>query len=80
LDKDPETRLGSKGDYKEVIKHPYFVDINFEKLERKEYRSPYFPKKEVLTFKEDELKLGMKNRGIQLEQGKLVKKEGASAI
>lgn len=28
LDKDPETRLGSVGGTKEVLKHPFFADID----------------------------------------------------
>ena len=32
MDKNPETRLGSKGGLKEVIQHPYFKGIDFDKL------------------------------------------------
>lgn len=75
LDKDPEKRLGSKGDAKEVLGHPYFVDINFEKLKKKDYRAPYLPKKDALSLKEEEIKKLMKTRAIQVENGKLVKKD-----
>ena len=73
LDKNPETRLGSKGDAREVLAHPYFKDINFEKLIKKEYRSPYQPKQEALTLKEDEIKKIAKSRSIHIKDGKLVK-------
>jgi hypothetical protein len=50
MDKNPDTRLGSKGGFSEVISHPYFHGIDFEKLKRREYKSPYVPKESVLTL------------------------------
>jgi len=50
MDKNPETRLGAKGDWKEVAQHPYFAGIDFDKLKKKEYKSPYVPKPSVLTL------------------------------
>jgi serum/glucocorticoid-regulated kinase 2 len=50
LDKNPETRLGSKGDAREVLAHPYFAGIEIDKLLRREYKAPYAPKQSVLTL------------------------------
>jgi serine/threonine protein kinase len=36
LDKDPDTRLGSASDADEVMQHPFFADVDWPKLERKE--------------------------------------------
>lgn len=38
---DPKKRLGSKGDAKEIMKHPFFNEINFEDLREKKIASPY---------------------------------------
>jgi hypothetical protein len=55
MDKNPETRLGSKGGLKEVTSHPYFKGIDFDKLQRREYKSPYIPKESVLTLHQVEI-------------------------
>ena len=48
------TRLGSKGDFNEIINHPFFRDVDFEKLLKKEIPAPYKPSIELLTSKENE--------------------------
>ena len=35
LEKDKNSRLGSKDDFFEILSHPYFEDINIEALEKK---------------------------------------------
>ena len=35
LDRNPLTRLGSVGDVKEIISHPFFKDVDFDKLVKK---------------------------------------------
>ena len=72
MDKNPKTRLGSKGDMKELMDHPYFKGINFEKLLIKGYKSPFRPKMEVLTLKQKDLLSILKKKDIQVIQGKLV--------
>lgn len=42
LTKDPSKRLGTKSN-KEILEHPWFDDINWKKLYRKEIPSPYVP-------------------------------------
>mmetsp|Transcript_17390 Transcript_17390/g.20187 ORF Transcript_17390/g.20187 Transcript_17390/m.20187 type:complete len:299 (+) Transcript_17390:832-1728(+) len=42
LDRDPNTRLGSNG-YSEVINHPFFKDVDFDALMRKDIEPPYKP-------------------------------------
>ena len=44
LDKDPKTRLGGdEGGGHTVLKHPFFNNIDLEKLERKEIPPPFVP-------------------------------------
>lgn len=42
LDKNPRKRLGNRGK-KEVMNHPWFNDIDWKKLYRKEIKPLYFP-------------------------------------
>lgn len=42
LDRNPETRLGAKG-HKEVMEHPWFSDIDFDKIFKKEIKAPFKP-------------------------------------
>lgn len=37
-------RLGSKGDMKEVLDHPWFKDIDYKALHGMAYDAPYIPK------------------------------------
>lgn len=43
LDKDPKTRLGSKKGAQEIKDHPFFADIDWNKMLRKELTTPYKP-------------------------------------
>ena len=55
LDRNASTRLGSKGDINDVISHPWFSDIDFDALSRKEIVPPYKPDHEQMTLKEAEM-------------------------
>lgn len=43
LDKNPETRLGSRGGVMEVKVHPFFADIDWTALLEKKYQAPWIP-------------------------------------
>ena len=43
LDKNPKTRLGSKGGFKEVMTHPWMDKIDTQALLQKKLRPPYIP-------------------------------------
>jgi len=43
LDKNPETRLGSRGDSTDVLSHPWFAEINIPELLRRKLVAPYKP-------------------------------------
>lgn len=61
LEKDRKQRLGQKKDVEEVIGHPFFKDLDIEKLLKKELVPPYIPKVEDL----DEIKVALK---VQVEE------------
>ncbi|BDD60670.1 hypothetical protein MAP00_005775 [Monascus purpureus] len=44
LNRNPKHRLGAKGDAKELIAHPFFHDVDWEALSRKEVVPPFKPK------------------------------------
>jgi serum/glucocorticoid-regulated kinase 2 len=44
LDKNKKKRLGCNGDVSEILAHPFFADLDLEKLLRKEVEPPYVPK------------------------------------
>jgi len=44
LNRDPTKRLGSKDDVNDIKIHPFFKDISWDKLYRKEIDPPYKPK------------------------------------
>ncbi|CEN60066.1 Putative Serine/threonine-protein kinase sck1 [Aspergillus calidoustus] len=44
LNRNPKHRLGAKGDAKELMAHPFFHDIDWEALSRKEVIPPFKPK------------------------------------
>lgn len=46
LHRNQNERLGSKKDVLEIIGHPWFADIDFAKLCKKEIEAPYKPKEE----------------------------------
>ena len=43
LEKDPLQRLGTKGGMKEIIEHPFFADIDFDKLHMKQLDATFLP-------------------------------------
>ena len=44
LEKDPANRLGSKSGLDEILKHPFFSSLEFDKLLSKEIEAPFKPK------------------------------------
>jgi len=44
LEKLPEDRIGTKHGKEEVMKHPWFEDIDWKALEAFKAKSPYVPK------------------------------------
>jgi len=44
LDKNKKKRLGVNGDVSEILAHPFFADLDLEKLLKKEIEPPYTPK------------------------------------
>ena len=55
LDRNPETRLGTKNDVIDVVTHPFFEGLDFEKLVKKEIVPIYKPSVDLLTLKDEEL-------------------------
>lgn len=50
LDKNRQTRLGANG-VEEILSHPWFEDIDMDKLLKKEIEPPYVPKsKDELSY------------------------------
>ena len=49
LDTNPETRLGSKADQKDILDHPWLQDINPTSYLNKEIKAPFKPVFEQLT-------------------------------
>ena len=43
LCRNPKQRLGSKNDYKDIMNHPWFNEIDIRKLLAKKIRPPYRP-------------------------------------
>lgn len=43
LTKDVEKRLGTQNDADEIVNHPWFADMDWEKLMSKELKSPFEP-------------------------------------
>jgi len=46
LEKDRKKRLGSKGDADELLNHPWFAEIDMNKLLKKQIEAPFRPKVE----------------------------------
>ena len=67
---DPKKRLGFNS-ADEVKNHPFFKDIDFNKVLNKEYKPPFVPKLDSDT----DLKYFDKIEGIGIEVGKSEKKE-----
>ena len=43
LIKEPENRIGSDGGIDQILKHPWFAEIDIEKLLKKELTPPFIP-------------------------------------
>lgn len=50
LARDPQRRIGSKEDAKEIMRHPFFEGIDWTKLLNKEYKPPFNPGVVRLSF------------------------------
>ena len=50
LEKDRRKRIGKEGDVQEILSHPFFADIDIEKLSKKEIEPPFKP--QVITDEE----------------------------
>ena len=55
LDRNANTRLGTKGDVNDIIAHPFFEGVDFNMLQSKTCHVPYKPDAEQMTLKESEL-------------------------
>ena len=44
MEKDPANRLGSQNGIQEILEHPFFSNIDFDKLVNKEIEAPFKPK------------------------------------
>lgn len=55
MNRDPTKRLGYLEDVNEIIRHPFFAEVDFHKLEQKLIEPPYKPSAEQMTLKEEEL-------------------------
>jgi len=52
LEKNPEKRLGSgSGDYKEIQKHAFFSNIDWDKLFKRKITPPFIPEKDTMDGK-----------------------------
>lgn len=49
LNKDRKARLGQNGDVDEIIKHPWFSNLDIGKLLKKQLPAPYVPKVDSKT-------------------------------
>lgn len=49
LDKNPATRLGSKGDAKELLDHPWLKTIDVDTLLKREMSAPFVPRGNILS-------------------------------
>ena len=43
LDKNPQKRLGTANDADEIVNHPFFADIDWDKLMNKQIDAPFKP-------------------------------------
>jgi hypothetical protein len=64
LIKDRKNRLGQKHDVEEIMSHPWFADLDVDKLLKKEVEPPYIPKiddsKDLRNFDAEITKQGLK--------------------
>lgn len=43
LNRNPKERIGSKGDAKEVLAHPFFADLDLDKVLKRDIEAEYKP-------------------------------------
>jgi len=43
LEKDPAKRMGTKDGIREIMKHPWMADFDFEKLLKQKIEAPFKP-------------------------------------
>jgi hypothetical protein len=43
LNRDPEQRIGTKGDVKEILAHPWFRDVDVQAIGDKQIQATYIP-------------------------------------
>ncbi|CAD8049944.1 unnamed protein product [Paramecium sonneborni] len=58
LQKDPTERLGQKDGIIEILTHPWFADVNFEKIVNRQLPTPYKPEPLKYNFDEEEFNKG----------------------
>ena len=49
LDKNPAKRLGSNGDADQIVNHPWFKDIDWDKLMKKQIKAKFVPDLEKMS-------------------------------
>ena len=50
MKKNPQERLGYNNSFEEVKSHPYFYDVDWAKILRKEFQSPLLPDQQKSYF------------------------------
>lgn len=50
FEREPNERLGGKGDAREIKQHPFFANVNWEKMAAKAVKPPFRP---ILRSKHD---------------------------
>ncbi|CAD8051183.1 unnamed protein product [Paramecium sonneborni] len=58
LQKDPTERLGQKEGVIEILSHPWFADVDFEKIVNRQLQTPYKPEPLKYNFDEEEFNKG----------------------
>ncbi|CAD8143598.1 unnamed protein product [Paramecium pentaurelia] len=58
LEKDPTERLGQKEGVIEILTHPWFNDVDFEKIINRQLPTPYKPESLKYNFDEEEFNKG----------------------
>ncbi|CAK60107.1 unnamed protein product (macronuclear) [Paramecium tetraurelia] len=70
LEKDPIQRLGAKGGVQEILKHPFFSQIDFKQLALKKVKPPFKPDPLKMNLDEKESQRGEQDFRKKIAQGK----------